>query len=273
MAKYEGEPWNEIESRLEGFFDKIAIAPLQVPFGKRPGYLSSGAARGTSLAKFLVSLVLSTPLIALLTIFLDAPTAWPRGSHLFSEAMNGDGSGLFNMLQPNISYSNDLTRLSVTCLDSPQDSYLAAEDLADEGLRTLTEVSRHFGVSTGIMEPDGGCQFWPVKGPERFTGPWNATLKIPMLIVANTVRLQPKKFELTRFILTLLNTYQEDPSVFCSVSCTLLLTCLFGTRITPISNALRINSHMPNSSVMLIQNGPGVSTFLQIAIHGCSRSG
>ena len=31
---------------MEVFFDDLVTAPLQVPFGKRPGYLSSGAARG-----------------------------------------------------------------------------------------------------------------------------------------------------------------------------------------------------------------------------------
>jgi len=107
---------------------------------------------------------------------------------MFSQAIEGNGTALFNMLSPNISSSNDLSRLAVTCLDSPQDVSPSAQDLADESVRTLKEVSRHFGVSTSVGEPDGGCQFWPVKGPERFLGPWNATLKIPMLIVTNTVR-------------------------------------------------------------------------------------
>jgi hypothetical protein len=36
---------------------------------------------------------------------------------------------------------------------------------------------------------DGGCEFWPTRGrgPKRFTGPWNATLEYPLLIISNTV--------------------------------------------------------------------------------------
>jgi hypothetical protein len=54
-------------------------------------------------------------------------------------------------------------------------------------MKTMREVSPHFGVSVSVGEPDGGCQYWPVRGPERFVGPWNATLEWPMLIVSNTV--------------------------------------------------------------------------------------
>lgn len=114
--------------------------------------------------------------------------------------MSGNGTALFNKIvpdyhidnPPSLSASQDLTRLAVTCLDSPPpdslENYPTAEQLADQGLKTLQDGSIHFGLSTGITEPDGGCQYWPVKGPERFTGPWNATLKTPMLIVSNTVR-------------------------------------------------------------------------------------
>jgi hypothetical protein len=36
---------------------------------------------------------------------------------------------------------------------------------------------------------DGGCEFWPkeARAPEKFTGPWNASLEYPLLIVSNTV--------------------------------------------------------------------------------------
>ncbi|KAH8116069.1 hypothetical protein DFH11DRAFT_1258135 [Phellopilus nigrolimitatus] len=91
---------------------------------------------------------------------------------------------------PDLSSSGDLARLAVTCLDSPppasSSEFPTPEELSDIGLSTIREVSRHFGMSVSISEPDGGCQFWPVKGPERFTGPWNHTLKNPILIVSNT---------------------------------------------------------------------------------------
>ncbi|KAK7455855.1 hypothetical protein VKT23_010892 [Stygiomarasmius scandens] len=201
LAKSKGESWENIEQRLEEFFDLLALAPLPVFEGERPGFLTSGTAR------------------ALLQIFLQRPTRWPEAAESFASTFAGNGTALYSMLAQRSSGSYDLSRLAVTCLDSPSDpnSPPTAEELAEQGLKTLKEVSEHFGLSTGISEPDGGCEYWPVTGPERFTGPWdNATLEIPLLIISNTA----------------------DP-------------------ITPISSGLLINSLMPNSSTLLIQDGPG----------------
>ncbi|KAF5354449.1 hypothetical protein D9758_012432 [Tetrapyrgos nigripes] len=200
LTKYKGEPWKNIEARFEDFFDHLALAPLPVADGPRPGFLTSGTAR------------------AFLQIFLQQPTWWPLAAQSYASAFAGNGSAIFNMLSLSYSANYDLTRLAVTCLDSPSNkSYPPTpEDLADQALKNLNDVSVHFGVSTGVSEPDGGCEYWPVKGPERFVGPWNASLDIPLLIVSNTA----------------------DP-------------------ITPMSSGLLINSLMPNSSTLLIQDGPG----------------
>ncbi|KAJ7596408.1 Alpha/Beta hydrolase protein [Mycena floridula] len=209
LAHSVGQPWQNIERRLESFFSKLAHSPLPVPFGVRPGFLTSGAARG------------------LMLINLYSPSLWPQNAENFAQAMKGNATALFNTMVPDYrldnggrSGSRDLSRLAVTCLDSPPPSspedYPTAEELVDVGLETLRARSIHFGLSTGISEPDGGCEYWPVRGPERFTGPWNATLRTPMLIISNTY----------------------DP-------------------ITPIASGLKINSLMPNSSILVIQNGPG----------------
>lgn len=174
ITEHKGEPAEYIEARLEAFFDALAISPLPVPFANRPGFLTSGAARN------------------LLLIFLQRPVLWVQATHSLAEAMAGNGTALHNYMTQR---GGSVTRLGVTCIDSPPPAtykdFPTPEDLADEGLRALEEVSIHFGLSTGISEPDGGCQFWPAKGPERFTGPWNATLEHPMLIVSNTVRCIP----------------------------------------------------------------------------------
>jgi hypothetical protein len=134
---------------------------------------------------------------AMILIYLYVPKDWPIAAVHLTEAMDGDGTKIYNLLlppydgSPPISVNNDMSRLAVTCLDSPppkdESEFPTAEDLADIDLKTLQTVSKHFGVGAIISEPDGGCQFWPVRGPERFEGPWNHTLKHPMLIVSNTV--------------------------------------------------------------------------------------
>ena len=137
--------------------------------------------------------------VALLFIFLSSPSSWPRGSSALADAMSGNGTTILNILLPqytniplpDLSYSEDLSRLAVTCIDSPppasEADFPTPEELADIGLRTIRDVSKHFGMSVSISESDGGCQYWPVRGPERFTGPWNHTLRNPILIVSNTV--------------------------------------------------------------------------------------
>jgi hypothetical protein len=81
----------------------------------------------------------------------------------------------------------DLSREAITCLDSWADGKPpTAEELADQGLKTLRDVPKHFGVAMGVFEHDVGCEYWPARGPERFTGPWNATLEYPMLVISNT---------------------------------------------------------------------------------------
>ncbi|KAJ7605358.1 hypothetical protein DFH06DRAFT_1252907 [Mycena polygramma] len=187
------------EARIESFLDKLAVAPLPVPFAFRPGFLTSGAAR------------------ALLLMYLERPPLCAESALALSQTMACNGTLLFNKLAAPLRSSNphyDLARLGVTCLDSPpaprsDKDILTQEDLAAEFMKTMREV-----VSVG--EPDGGCQYWPVRGPERFTGPWNASLEWPLLIVSNT------------------------------------------SMITPIESGLRINSLMPNSTRMIIQDGPGV---------------
>jgi hypothetical protein len=127
-------------------------------------------------------------------MYLERPPQWAESALALSQAMAGNGTLLFNKLATPRAQTTphyDLVRLGVTCLDSPPPQTRAEvptpEDLAAEFMKTMREVSPHFGVSVSVGEPDGGCQYWPVRGPERFVGPWNATLEWPMLIVSNTV--------------------------------------------------------------------------------------
>ncbi|KAJ3995923.1 hypothetical protein F5050DRAFT_1823248 [Lentinula boryana] len=205
LTEYKDEHWQNLERRFEDFFDAVARKPIPVPFGNRPGVLTSGGARG------------------LLKIALQRPLDWPKVAKVFSSALTGNATELYNLIVHPLTHDPEpyiSPRLAVTCLDSPRppspDEFPTAEDLTKQGLKALREVSPHFGLSTGVSEPDGGCQYWAVDGPERYTGPWNATLETKMLIISNTA----------------------DP-------------------ITPKSSGLLVNSLMPHSSVIIIQDGPG----------------
>lgn len=178
--------------------DKLYEAPLAVPNARRPGYLTSGGFRGECTASWMTYHDL-TQRLALIVVFLERPATWEIGSQLLAKAMAGDGTALLNMLLPiydgNTAPDSDLARLAVSCLDAPRPKtraeFPSPERMADIALETIKNVSSHFGSSMSWGEPDGGCEFWPVEGPERFTGPWNHTLNNKILIVSNTVSGNP----------------------------------------------------------------------------------
>ena len=139
--------------------------------------------------------VLTLPL-AILLVALERPATWGIRSKYLADAMAGDATELYNMLLPDYDLTapdGDLARLAVSCLDAPrtkvQAEFPTPEMMTDFALAAIRDVSPHFGSSMSWGEPDGGCQFWPVEGPERFTGPWNHTLNNKILIVSNTVSL------------------------------------------------------------------------------------
>lgn len=169
---------SDIGKRLDEFFDKLYSHPIPVPMTTRPGIMFSGTARS--------HLYRST----------NSPAAWPKISNAFADAMAGNITSLYVMflepfdLDQGLHDQKDLSRAAVSCADSlpfKKDEFPTAEFMTNQTLRAL-DVSPHFGASVSLAEPDGGCQFWPASGkaPERFTGPWNATLKTPMLIISNT---------------------------------------------------------------------------------------
>jgi hypothetical protein len=137
-------------------------------YHSRPGYVPSGAARGA------------------LYRALEQPRTQPQVARAFAAAIQDRNATLFLSMiftpvagPPGHSGGADLARLAVTCADSPWKPVPTAEDVADELLAGLQVNSPHFGASPIITEPDGGCHFWPTRGraPERFTGPWNASLE------------------------------------------------------------------------------------------------
>ncbi|CAA7270028.1 unnamed protein product [Cyclocybe aegerita] len=179
LAQHENEPTADIEERIEAFLDDLSVNPLPVPHARRPGVLTSGSVRG------------------LILYYLMRPMVWPLAASNLHAAMQGNGTSLYDFLMPDYAAQTtgilpitDLQRSAVSCADArppvpgSQEDFPSPEDLADHGIRTLKGVSRHFGVSVSVVEKDGECQYWPVRAPERFAGPWNAKLERPMLVVS-----------------------------------------------------------------------------------------
>ncbi|KAF8609649.1 hypothetical protein BDV93DRAFT_518429 [Ceratobasidium sp. AG-I] len=166
-----------LKARIEVFLDKLYSHPLPSPGSVVPAYLTSGAARAS------------------LFLGLMRPRSWAAIAESIKSAMNGDPTTLMNALVPDLTRDvedrADLYRHAVTCVDAlpfeGPSTWPTAEKLADLAIARIQKVSPHFGISATLSEPDGGCEFWPVKGVERFAGPWNHTLSFPVLIASTLV--------------------------------------------------------------------------------------
>ncbi|KAK7682659.1 hypothetical protein QCA50_014042 [Cerrena zonata] len=157
---------SNVKDRIEAFINGLYRRPLAVPLANRPGLLTAGRARNY------------------LIITLLKPFGWHDASHAINEAIHGNGTRILNFLNDWKLY-NDLERPAVSCSDAPPFIPPSAEDVVNEYLDVYHNVS-NFVFSVLTTEPDSGCQFWPVKPIERFVGPWNHTLRNPILLVSNT---------------------------------------------------------------------------------------
>lgn len=101
--------------------------------------------------------------------------------------MNGNATILTNQNRFG-HFGHNLFSNAVSCNDVAAFAPPTAEELVDGGLAVLKNVSR-FAFVLAFAEPEtAGCQYWPVTPPERFQGPWNQTLRNPILVISNKVR-------------------------------------------------------------------------------------
>ncbi|KAJ8090284.1 hypothetical protein PM082_018880 [Marasmius tenuissimus] len=214
LSRSRDDSTQQIEARIESFLDSVAKNPIPLALDGGHALLTSGTVR------------------ALLLIALHAPKNWPTFAQTLASAMSANHTAqavLYQMAFPLVNdpphppFARDLERQAITCLDGPvQSSPVSAEDLADQSIKSLQESSRHFGASTGLSEPDGGCEFWPANSQVR-----REEMRLDR---ANEVMKDEKR------VLIISNT--ADP-------------------ITPMSSGLLVNSLLPDSSTLVIQDGPG----------------
>ncbi|KAI0708631.1 TAP-like protein-domain-containing protein [Earliella scabrosa] len=155
----------DIFNRVEAFINGLYDQPLPVPNATIPGILTTGRARYFWIGS------------------LTNPDSWPSTAQQFAAAMAGDASEVLNTV--NTPQYVDLQRSGVSCNDQKPFPAPTPEETVDELIDVYTNVTR-FNFAVTISEADSGCQYWPVSPPEKFLGPWNNTLKNPVLIVSNT---------------------------------------------------------------------------------------
>ncbi|KZO93914.1 hypothetical protein CALVIDRAFT_539564 [Calocera viscosa TUFC12733] len=160
----------KIRALIEKLFDDLYEHPLSVSDRRFWGVVTSGMAR------------------TLLFRMLQMPTIWPTTAFALSQAMHGHDGRALLMLDSVFSGYQDLERQAVSCNDAPKPPLYNPprnEQLVDEIWSVARNVSA-FAFSILTAEPDASCDYWPVAPPERFTGPWNHTLRNPILVMSNT---------------------------------------------------------------------------------------
>ncbi|KAH7100289.1 hypothetical protein BKA62DRAFT_706588 [Auriculariales sp. MPI-PUGE-AT-0066] len=182
LAKMAVEKADDIIQRVDGWVDGLYASPISYSSNSastRSGTITSGMVR------------------ALIYHTMVGPKYFPGLVDALARAMEGNHTALAALTLPPLTgesskHSGDVARSIIACLDAPQydkdktDTWPTAEQLTDIAIKRLQEVSPRFGMSVSLFEPDGGCQFLAKAGnlqPERFSGPFNKTLKNPILIV------------------------------------------------------------------------------------------
>lgn len=154
-------------ARVAGLLERLRRAPIPAPTATPPGALSYGD----------VSAVLfASP---------TNPAAWPSLAQDLEQAVNGDGSALATQARAVLAGARSAagdSQTAITCTDSP----------AQEGpgswpqvIARLTRVSQVGGPFVGWSNW-APCAAWPARSSNRYTGPWNAHTKRPILVIGTT---------------------------------------------------------------------------------------
>ena len=157
-----GEP---VARRVAKLFAQASRAPIPAPNANPPGELTS---RDLQVSTF-------TP--------LRLPLTWPQFATDLEAAINGDATNLKIAAQAQQTpegFAEFTTSAAITCADGP----------ARQPVSAWPEVIDHFTDVSKLWGPRNGWGFWapcasgwPAHDPQRYTGPWNATTKTPILLV------------------------------------------------------------------------------------------
>ena len=154
-----------VAPRVEAMFERLRHTPLPAPNATPPGTLSYNEA-----------------LAPLKYAILGHPILWPLAAGALELAIEGDGSAVKDAA--NFDTSEEFHRLvepgqAITCADSP-----ARRDAQDwpRVIEQLTRISRIGGAPMG-WGMGAACASWPARSDDRYTGPWNATTRTPVLLI------------------------------------------------------------------------------------------
>ena len=155
-----------VKPRVDAFLARLRRTPLPAPNATPPGVLTYGEV--LTLAKYNVPAF---------------PEAWPLVSGPMELAIQGDGSILKDL---GAELSSDPVRLAfeqnvaLTCADAPSQQAAAQWPGVVHELERVSRIGgRPFGWVAGAP-----CASWPARSAVRYTGPWDARTRTPILLIS-----------------------------------------------------------------------------------------
>ena len=153
-----------VEARVGRLLSGLRRRPVPAPTARPPGALRYGDA-----------------LVALFAT-LSNPRSWPQLARDLDQAVRGDGSALATMARATLagvrSAAGDPPE-AIICADSPARRRLGAWPKVVKRLTRTSRVGGPFVAWTGWAP----CAAWPARSADRYTGPWNATTRHPVLVI------------------------------------------------------------------------------------------
>ena len=155
-----------VARRVAGLFARTRRAPIPAPQAKPPGQLSY--------ADLLVSTF--TP--------LRLPLTWPQFAADLDAAASGDASALetaARAAQTPTAFAGATTSAAISCGDGPARLPSSAWPRA---IARFTDSGKLWGPVLGWQLWAPCASNWPAHATDRYTGPWNATTKTPILLIS-----------------------------------------------------------------------------------------
>ncbi len=157
-----------VAPRVARLLARLRRAPIPAPTASPPRALTYG------------------DLSAVLFASLTNPAAWPQLAQNLEAAANGDGSALATQARVVLAGTRSAASdppTAITCTDSPARQGPGAWPRV---IARLTRVSHVGGPFVG-WSSWAPCAAWRARSADRYTGPWNAHTKNPVLVVGTTL--------------------------------------------------------------------------------------
>ncbi len=150
--------------RVERLLAELRRRPVAAPTAQPPGALTYGEA--------------ALPIF----IGLQNPALWPGLARDLDHAANGDGSALATLARTSLAAAR-------TAPGDPPEAKICADSPARQRLNEWPDVIARLARVSRIGGPFVGwtgwapCAAWLGRRAQRYTGPWNATTRNPILVI------------------------------------------------------------------------------------------